>query len=272
MKWFGEHKLFSAIAGIVLVLIIIITGSFLTAGGSGIVGRGFQTAASAVAKPLEAVTSGIGDTLSGIITFRDTQKENDKLKQENTELRQENLELKLKRSQLRQLKKLSKAFNFKPYSENSSAVAGNIIELDYSTPYVVFTIDKGKSAGIKKNDIVVDGDGLVGKVIETGSGWSKVKSVLSESNNISFKILRDTNVTGVLKGNGRNALTGYLMESSDRIIEGDTLVTTGIGTYPEGIRIGKVSDVSYDDDQQLKTVTVRPTVNFSGLTRVAVFI
>ena len=265
MKWFGEHKLFSIIAGIVIVLVLIITASFMTAGGSGIVGRGVQTVAAAVARPVEAVAGGIGNTLSGIINFRDTQKENE-------ELQQQNLELKLSRQQLSDLKQLSKAFDFEPYTENSKSVACNIIELDYSNPYVIFTVDQGKGAGIKKNDVVVNGSGLVGQVLETGHGWSKIKSVLSKSNNVSFKVLRDKSVTGVLKGNGKSSLTGYLLDGSDRIIKGDTLVTTGIGHYPEGIRIGKVSDVSYDDDQQLKTVKVDPTVNFSGLQRVAVFI
>ena len=272
MKWFGEHKLFSIIAGIVIVLVLIITASFMTAGGSGIVGRGVQTVAAAVARPVEAVAGGIGNTLSGIINFRDTQKENESLKKENEELQQQNLELKLSRQQLSDLKQLSKAFDFEPYTENSKSVACNIIELDYSNPYVIFTVDQGKGAGIKKNDVVVNGSGLVGQVLETGHGWSKIKSVLSKSNNVSFKVLRDKSVTGVLKGNGKSSLTGYLLDGSDRIIKGDKLVTTGIGHYPEGIRIGKVSNVSYDDDQQLKTVKVDPTVNFSGLQRVAVFI
>ncbi|MEE3362714.1 MAG: rod shape-determining protein MreC [Anaerovoracaceae bacterium] len=271
MKWFREHKIFSVIAAIILVQILIIAGSLATAGGTGMFGRALQTAASAVAKPFEAVTSGIGNTVSGIINFRDTQKENIALKEENAKLRQENQELKLKKSQLEELRDLSKAFSFEPFRESSTAIAGNITEIDYSNPYIVFTIDAGKEDGIAKNDIVVDGKGLVGYVQETGRGWSKVKSILSTSNNISFKVLRDTSVTGVLHGNGKHALSGYLMENSDRVIKGDTLVTTGIGRYPEGIRIGTVTKVSFDDDHQLKTVKVEPTVKFGGLTRVAVF-
>lgn len=271
MKWIREHKIFSVIAAIIIVQILIIVGSFAAAGGTGAFGRGLQTAASAAAKPFEALTSGIGNTVSGIINFRDTQKENIALKEENAKLKQENQELKLKKSELNELKKLADAFDYETFSGTDGAVVGKITEIDYSNPYVVFTINAGKDKGIRKNDIVVDGSGLVGYVQETGHGWSKIKSILSTSNNISFKILRDTDVTGVLHGNGENALEGYLMENSDRVVKGDTLVTTGIGRYPEGIKIGTVKKVSFDEDHQLKMIKVEPTVKFGGLTRVAVF-
>ncbi len=49
-------------------------------------------------------------------------------------------------------------------------------------------------------------------------------------------------------------------------------MTSGIGIYPMGIRIGKVTEVDYDDNRQLKTVVVEPTVKFDNMQKVAVFI
>ena len=67
-------------------------------------------------------------------------------------------------------------------------------------------------------------------------------------------------------------LEGYLMSENSRIIKGDTLVTSGIGIYPMGIRIGKVTEVDYDDNRQLKTVIVQPMAKFDNMQKVAVFI
>ncbi|MGI6258185.1 MAG: rod shape-determining protein MreC [Anaerovoracaceae bacterium] len=272
MKWFKEHKLFTVVAGIVIGLCLVIVISFATAGGSTVFGRAVQSFIVTVQKPISAVTGGVENTLSGILSFRSTQKENERLKEENEKLKQENLELKLTSQELDDLRSLSEVFSYDAYQEGRKVVAGRVIEVDLSNPYVVFTIDVGENKGVKKDDVVVDGSGIIGKISETGGDWAKVVSVLSDGNSISFRTLRDPKITGILQGNGKNKLEGYLMSENSRITKGDTLVTSGIGIYPMGIRIGKVTEVDYDDNRQLKTVTVQPTVKFDNMQKVAVFI
>lgn len=272
MKWFKEHKLFTVIAGIVVALCLVIVISFATAGGSTVFGRAIQNVVVTIEKPISVVTGGIENTLSGIFSFRSTQKENEKLKEENERLKKENLELRLTRQELDDLESLSAIFQYSAYQEGRKAVAGRVIEIDLSNPYVVFTIDVGEEKGVKKDDVVVNGSGIVGKISETGGDWAKVVSVLSDGNSISFRTLRDPKITGILQGNGKNKLEGYLMSENSRITKGDTLVTSGIGIYPMGIQIGKVTEVDFDDNRQLKTVVVKPTVKFDNMQKVAVFI
>ncbi|MGI6722669.1 MAG: rod shape-determining protein MreC [Anaerovoracaceae bacterium] len=270
-KWFSEHRLFTVISGIVIILCIIIIVSFLTAGGSTAAGRGFQSAMSVLQRPITAAQSAIRKNVGGIFTFKKTQRENEKLKAEVEKLKERNKNLKLRRDELQEMKKLSRSFDFEPFKSEGKAKIGRVIEIDNSNPYVVFTIDIGRDDGIRKNDIVVDGNGLVGRIQETGKAYSKVVSVLSNSNNISFKLLRKTSITGVLSGNGKGKLSGYMMNDNASVLKGDVLITSGIGIYPEGIRIGKVTSVDYDEDSQLKVIEVKPTVNFYGLQKVAVY-
>lgn len=271
MKWFGEHKLFTVISGIVVVLCLIIVISFVTAGGSTAVGRGLQAGIATIEKPVTVFTTAVRDNVTGIFSYRKLQRENKDLQAQVESLKEQNKNLKLKKDELKQLKKLSKSFDYEPFNGNSKSVAARVIELDNSNPYVVFTIDAGTDKKLSKNDIVVDGDGLIGRVQEAGKSSSKVVSVLSSSNSISFKVLRKTSITGVLKGNGHGKLSGYLMDDNASVLKGDELVTSGIGIYPEGISIGKVTSVDYDEDRQLKVINVSPTVNFDGLQKVAVF-
>ena len=143
--------------------------------------------------------------------------------------------------------------------------------MDNANPYVVFTVDAGTDKGVRENSIVVDGNGLVGKVTETGKDWAKVVSILSQNNNVSFRVTRKQSITGVIEANGKGKLEGFVMNEKAKIVKGDTLITSGIGLYPEGIKIGKVKKVDYDENKQLKVVSVEPTVQFDALQKVAIF-
>ena len=125
--------------------------------------------------------------------------------------------------------------------------------------------------GIQKDYIVVDGNGLVGRVMEVGSDWSKVVSILSQNNNISFRVTRKQSISGVVQANNKGELEGFVMNEKAKIVKGDTLVTSGVGIYPEGIKIGKVKEVDYDENKQLKVITISPTVTFDSLQKVAIF-
>lgn len=271
MNWLKEHKLFSVISGIVLVLCLVIIISFLSAGGSSFIGRGTHEAITIIEKPLSAVTSGIRNTVAGIFSYNSIVEENEKLKQRVADLESENIELRMNKNELRQLSKLSGTFDYKPFKSKGSGTAASIIEIDYSNPFVVFTVDAGTEKGVKKDSIVVNGDGLVGKVTDVGKGYAKVVSILSDNNNVSFMVLKRTNVKGVLTANKKGELDGYILKNNSRIIKGDTLVTSGVGVYPKGIIIGKVNSVDYDDNRQLKVITVKPSVSFETLEKVAIF-
>jgi len=272
MNWLRRHKIFAATAGIVLILCLFVLGSFMMGGGSTILGTSFQTVITAIEKPFANVAGGIKSTFVGIFKYKEVLKENEALQIENDKLKQQNLELTLTQEELAQLEELSGAFDFTPFVGRGQAVAGQIITIDNSNQFQTFVIDVGSDKGIKVNSIVVDGSGLVGRIREVGKTWSKVVSILDENNNISFKVLRQDTIQGVLNGNGTGKLEGYLLDSEAKIVEGDVLVTSGVGLYPQGIRIGKVASVTFDKDLQLKVITVTPTVKFTSLQKVAVFI
>ena len=270
-KWISEHRLFSLLSGIVVVLILVIFFSFISAGGSSAISRGFQSGIAWLERPFSAFSQGVKKNVGGIFRYKKLQAENEKLQAKVDKLEEENKDLQLKENELEELEDLSKAFDYDPFEDAGKAVVGRVIEVDNSSPYVVFTVDVGTEKHIKKNDIVVNGSGLVGRVQEAGKGYSKIVSVLSTKNSISFKAQRKTSITGLLKGDGKGNLTGYVMDDDMAVLKGDKLVTSGIGIYPEGIRIGTVTKIDYDQDRQLKTVTVSPTVDFDALQKVAIF-
>lgn len=272
MKWIKKHKMFSVITGIVVALCLVIVISYVSIGGSSFLGRSLHNVMIVVEKPVAGLAAGIRDTFAGIFNYGTVLEENKELKDDIYRLQEENKNNKLTKSDLRELRKLEKVFNYDAYDGSGDVVAGRIIEMDNSKPYVIFTVNAGKNKGVKKGDIVADGRGLVGRVREAGSNWARISSILNDSNNIGFKVLRNTSVMGVVSGNGKDALEGYVLNENSRVIKGDVLVTSGIGLYPQGIRIGTVTEVRFDEDRQLRTVTLEPTVKFETMQKVAIFI
>lgn len=271
MRWIREHKVFSIVVAIVIVLIIVIIGSFMSGGGSSFIGGGINKIVTTIEKPFASFAGGVKDTFNGIFRYKSIQEENEKLKEENEKLKESNNNLSLQRSEYEDLQKLAEAFQFEPFGKKSEAVAANIISVDNSMIYKNFTVDVGEDKGIKKGDVVVDGNGLVGEVKEVNGNTAKVSSILDSGHNVSFMVQGKTSILGVLGGEGKNKLTGYLIDKNANIAEGDTLVTSGMGHYPKGIVIGKVTNVEFDSDTQLRMVEVKPTAKFKSMTKVAIF-
>ena len=67
-------------------------------------------------------------------------------------------------------------------------------------------------------------------------------------------------------------VAGYMLDSESLVSQGDTLLTSGLGTYPEGLEIGTVQEVAYNSNTLLKEITVETAVDFKSLEKVAVII
>lgn len=135
-----------------------------------------------------------------------------------------------------------------------------------------FTINLGKEDGVKTGSVVVNGDGLVGTVKSVGRGWAKVSTILDSSRGISFCLEDSRKTMGILHVSTDGELEGYMLDESAKVRAGDTLVTSGMGVYPERITVGKVKKVTNDEEEKLKRITVETAVQFDGLRKVAVLL
>ena len=151
-------------------------------------------------------------------------------------------------------------------------MTADVIAVDGSNLFNIFTINVGKNDGISAGSIVVNEDGLVGKVVTVGKSWSKVLGIVDASDSVSFTLLRDPEVIGVLSGDGEGGLSGYLFDEEKSLNKGDILITSGMSLYPAGIVIGKVSSVEYDESSKEKKISVESQVNFKAIRRVTVLI
>lgn len=272
MNWFKGHPKLTMFISVFLILAIIIVVSYVNIGNSSFLGHGIQKVLTFVQGPISSAGDGIKSGARGIFQFKSILKENESLKAEVIALKREIIQQKLTKYELNELRDLSNILGYKNVSTNYSLLTANVIAMDGSNWFNIFTINVGTKDGVYKDAVVLNGDGLIGRVLDVGGDWSKVISVIDETNSISFEVYRDMKLLGILSGDGKGGLTGYMLDPEAAVIEGDILITSGIGMYPEGIVIGKVSEVVWNNDTLLKTVSIEPSAYFKNLQKVTVLI
>jgi rod shape-determining protein MreC len=272
MNWLREHKVLTLISSVFLVLVIVIVVSYSNIGNSTVFGRSVQSVVTLGQGPVTSAGNGIKSGLKGIFQFRSVVRENQELKKQITDLNRQLIQAKLTDTELAELRNLSNILGYENVTPNYDFITADVAAMDGSNWFNLFTINAGSDDGIYKDAVVINGDGLIGRVLETGKDWSKVISVIDESNSVSFKVFRDMKLLGILSGDGKGSLAGYMIDPEAAVIEGDILITSGMGMYPEGIPIGKVKKVEWNNDTLLKTVTIEPSAYFKNLQKVTVLV
>nr|WP_207734766.1 rod shape-determining protein MreC [Romboutsia sp. 1001713B170207_170306_H8] len=232
-------------------------------------------ATSSIESSLNKGFTFITNNFSELINYKKNAKKLEEIEVENEKLKQEIVELNNTLSKGQSLESLKKALNFIPENYKANMISASVVSKNDGNWYTSFVIGAGSKDGVKKDSLVVNGSGLVGVVYEVSENYSKAISLLDTKSSVSFKLLKNSDFKGILtqganisdgeryKENGY--LQGYMFDSSYDVLPGDTLVTSGLGLYPEGIIIGKVDKVIDDKNQSLKYVVVKPYVDFKNI-------
>lgn len=216
----------------------------------------------------------IRDSFSG----SSKQKEIEELKSENAKLKTQLIENTISKDNLKQLQALQKSLKFVTDKNSSAYVSADIVAKNSGNYYKTFTISAGSAQGVKSDSIVVNGEGLVGRVYEISKNYCKAISLLDNRTPISFEIVGRNNDTGmimqdtkVVQISDKSLVKGYMFDANSPVKVGEMITTSGLGLYPSGIPIGKIEQVIPDEKNILKYVVVRPFVDFTNLNKVMIF-
>ena len=131
--------------------------------------------------------------------------------------------------------------------------------------YSDVTIDEGSSSGIERNDAVVNGDGLVGRITDVTAGTAKVELITDHDNAVSAQVLpsgptRDRRARGRRPRGPAARLHRHQRDDPGEPDPGHRrLVRTAqiSSAYPPGIPIGRVSEAEAGEQQEFQRVHVR---------------
>jgi rod shape-determining protein MreC len=121
---------------------------------------------------------------------------------------------------------------------------------------------------VQRNDVVVNGEGLVGHIVDAGPHLAHVLLVMDPTSAVPAFLLR-SHTWGIVFGSGLHARMKYIGQDV-KVLEGDKVVT-GLGEiYPAGIPIGAVLEVDRKDNALYQVAVLQPAVDAASLTRVLV--
>lgn len=262
-----KKKLIIIVTSILLVGLIIIIGNRrkLT-----FIEKGIKDGFSFIVKGINIPINFFKEEIEKSKAKGDLYEENKKLKEKIDEMKLlevENIELK------NNINSLKEILNLNDILSEYTKVPANVISRNFGYWYDSLIIDKGTNDGIKENQAVITGNGLIGYIESTNYKTSTVKLITSElENKISVKIYEDDKETfGILTG----YKDGYfIIEGVTENVEKDFLVTTaGLGNnYPEGIYIGKVDEIVTDNFGLIKNLKVKSDINYDLISIVSVIV
>ena len=137
------------------------------------------------------------------------------------------------------------------------------------------TLNKGTAHGVETGDCVIDGNGnLVGRVSDVGYNWSTVLTVVDTDTSLGARVYR-TQDLGLASGDFALMEQGQLklnsLPASCQLLEGDLVVTSGLGGYlPPDLVIGSVAELRADDSDTAVYAILTPAVDLDSLTEVCV--
>jgi len=120
-------------------------------------------------------------------------------------------------------------------------------------------VNAGERDGIKKGEVAITGDGLVGRVITVGERSSRVLLLTDLNSRIPVE-LENSREQAVLAGD--NTDLPQLVHLAERVpvTVGDRVVTSGrAGAFPPGLPVGVVTSVNESD------IRVQPYISWSRL-------
>ena len=260
---------------IMTILCAVIIGCSLKASGSGPV----SAAAGAVLAPMQ---KGVNQLGSGLTNLREHLRTKKSLEKENEELRtqladaQENLnQVQLNQEELDNLKSLyDMDQNYADYDK----IAANVIGKDAGNWFSVFLIDRGSNDGITVGMNVLADGGLAGIVIQVGSNYAKVRSIIDDNSNVSARNLSTSDlcvVSGSLKAMNESSLIDFddLRDKEGQAKVGDQIVTSNISDmFLEGIPIGYITDIKTDSNNLTKSGHIATIVEFEHMDDVFVIL
>ena len=134
------------------------------------------------------------------------------------------------------------------------------------------TLNSGSLNGVETGMGVVHGSGVVGIVDQVSENYATVISVLHKHAKISVKIKKNE-YFGSLVWDGRDYREGQVQFIPNHVAVdiGDTIVTSGFSAiFPTDIRVGIVSSVAEDKNENFLNIRMRFLLDFKKLVHVGV--
>ena len=271
MKECFHNWVFKVLLALCIVMFAFLLRATMTMGASTVV----EQIVGTITAPVQSLTSGLSGSITGFLDqflrASEISQENEQLREENRKLIEQMVDYENYKHENESLKEQLGIQEENPQWETMTA---SVIGRDPSDQFYSFTIDKGTLDGVSYQDPVITADGLVGIVSEVGPVFAKVTTILDVRLNVACQDVRTQDVA-TISGDIEMAQQGKckmsLIPRESGIAKGDIVQTAGTsGLYPQGIVVGRVSDVGFEPQGTMMYAVVEPANDIKSIKDVVI--
>lgn len=218
----------------------------------------------------------LSSTLDKYFYLVEAQEKNQNLLAESQFLKIQNYVLKAKLDRANQTAAAGKKYHF----SDESLLPAKIIAEELFLPAQTILINVGALDGVRVGQPVLEGQGLVGKILKVYHRTSQVLLVCDPNFSVDG-MSQQTGIRLLVTGVSQNRLLGSrypfltrpeFLEQAVELQKGDAILTSGFGSaFPEKIPIGSVQKVKFSD-QVFESTVIVPSVDFAKLSHVYVLL
>ena len=238
--------------------------------------RGAAVFATQLLVPVQRVLADAGITsnrfVQAITEIETLRADNAALRTEVDRLTLENVQLREAAFAAQQAAKLGDIAKTLPFQ----TVAATVIARDPSNILATIVLGVGTNDGVKVGHVVLSEQGLVGRVSEVGTNYSKVLLITDPSSTVSA-LVEGSRATGIVRGQYGDSLIMDWILQTERVKAGDVVVTAGLGLgdelrslYPKGLVIGKILQLQNAEAAAYQRAIIAPAVELRKLENVLV--
>ena len=238
--------------------------------------RQLATGATQLLVPIQRVLADVGVTsnrfVQAITEIQRLRSEDAALRADVDRLTLENVQLREAAFAAQQAAKLGEVAKTLKYE----TVAAPVIARDPSNILATIVLGAGSDSGIKVGHVVVSEQGLVGRVSEVGTNYSKVLLITDPSSTLSA-LVEGSRATGIVRGQYGDLLIMDWILQTEKVNVGDVVVSAGLGLgdelrslYPKGLVVGRVLQLQNAEAAAYQRAIVAPAVDLRRLENVLV--
>ncbi len=255
---------------LVLTSITVITLDF-RGGGEGVIAS-LRNGAADVLAPVRDVAAGVldpvGDALSGVTGYGALEDENASLRARIAELEGQTLRDEGAEGELAE----ARALLGLDFAGDIPRVDARVISTPVSNFEQTIELNQGNDDGVAVDMPVVNGAGLVGRVIHVSATRSTVRLVTDPASAVGVRLARSSELA-VAEGEGPERLLSLsFVDPAAGVDILELVVTSGLNdsAFPPGIPVGRVAVADPAPGRLERLVEVRPVADLAQLRLVSV--
>lgn len=250
-KFLQNKKLLSAC--IIVVLIFAILGgsvSMRNKRNTPMIIQSFGNDVVAVgARIIDFPLSFVSGSLNNVHDLMNTQNENNYLKSKVTDLEQtktRNATLEAENKQLKSALKLKESLT------DYEKIQASVISRSPDSWSDLLIINKGTTAGLRKNMAVMSGGGVIGRLVEVNAASAKVELITTSDKSanrfaVEAQAVNGKKVHGIITVIGNNTLAFTQAVDGKKLKRGTKIYTSGMGgNSPKGLLVGTIATTTHD--------------------------